>query len=198
MYSTLTRGTDFCITTLTKLTMAMNYAEAMDNIWTVITNEELDDWFSERFDEELEKCDVYMKEGDVNEIPLKTLEEYVDDYNSYLIMRKVIESIKEFKEDFEKQVRAKEAYKKVNKKQSDKIQELKKQNEEYKKELLKACFDGYKAGCNYKQSIQDEIDFLNESGESQELIKEVFDESYQGGLNLVYNIETKDYEEQEE
>lgn len=76
--------------------------------------------------------------------------------------------------------------------------DLKKEIKEHKKELLKACFDGYKYGCNYKQSVQDEIHFLNESGESQELIKEVFDESYQGGLNLVYNIETKDYEEQEE
>lgn len=70
--------------------------------------------------------------------------------------------------------------------------------EENKIELLRASFDGYKAGCNYKQSVQDEIDFLNESGESPELIKEVFDESYEGGLNLVYNIETKDYSEKEE
>ena len=111
----------------------MNYAEAIDDIWTVISNEEMDDWFSERFDEELEKCDVFMENGDVNEIPLKTLREYVDDYNSYFIMREVIESIKKFKEDFEKQVRAKEAYKKVNKRQSDKIKELKKENEELKK-----------------------------------------------------------------
>ena len=77
-------------------------------------------------------------------------------------------------------------------------QHLIEENEEQKKELLIASFDGYKAGCNYKQSIQDEVDFLNESGESQELIKEVFDESYQGGLNLVYNIKTKHYEELEE
>lgn len=163
---------------------------------------------------------------------------------------------------FEKQVRAKEAYKKVNKKQSAKIKELKKEiaekeqlnqekkefyenlagkakeatsiiknqkhqihqleatietikclkeqvdaslkeeNEELKEEnkieLLRASFDGYKTGCNYKQSVQDEIDFLNESGESPELIKEVFDESYEGGLNLVYNIKTMDYTGEEE
>ena len=77
-------------------------------------------------------------------------------------------------------------------------EELKKENEKHKKELLIASFDGYKAGCNYNQSVQDEVDFLNESGESAELIKEVFDESYEGGLNLVYNIETKDYSGEEE
>ena len=112
----------------------MNYEKAIDEIWTVISNEEIDDWFSEHYDEELEKCDVFMEKGDVNEIPLKTLKEYVDDYNSYYIMREVIESIKKFKEDFEKQVRAKEAYKKVVKKQSDKIKELKKENEKLKEE----------------------------------------------------------------
>tara|TARA_Y100001937_G_scaffold112493_1_gene160108 strand:+ start:794 stop:1051 length:258 start_codon:yes stop_codon:yes gene_type:complete len=73
------------------------------------------------------------------------------------------------------------------------LAENKKLKEENKKEILKASFDGYKDGCNYKQSVEDEIYFLNESGESPELIKEVFDESYQGGLNLVYNIKTKDY-----
>tara|TARA_R110001606_G_scaffold21646_1_gene75832 strand:- start:2466 stop:3236 length:771 start_codon:yes stop_codon:yes gene_type:complete len=78
------------------------------------------------------------------------------------------------------------------------IEKLKKENEKHKKELLIASFDGYKAGCNYNQSVEDEIDFLNESGESPELIKEVFDESYEGGLNLVYNIETKDYSGEEE
>ena len=142
----------------------------------------------------------------------------------------------DYKALYEKELRVKEAYKKVNKKQSDKIKEqkkeiekLKKENktlkekyEEYykykkeyldvvkenhkleeenkklKKELLIVSFDGYRAGCNYNQSVEDEIDFLNESGESPELIKEVFDESYEGILNLVYNIETKDYSEEEE
>ncbi len=85
---------------------------------------------------------------------------------------------------------------------ADEVQEYREEIEELKEEnkieLLRASFDGYKAGCNYKQSVQDEIDFLNESGESPELIKEVFDESYEGGLNLVYNIETKDYSGEEE
>jgi hypothetical protein len=178
--------------------MALNYAEAMDNIWTVIANEELDDWFSEHYDEQLEKCDVFMEKGHANEIPLKTLKEYVDERNSYTLIREVIESIKKFKEDFEKEKRLKESYKNIVKKQQETIKKLKEENKEHKKELLIASFNGYKEGCNYKQSVQDEVDFLNESGESQELIKEVFDESYQGGLNLVYNIETKDYEEYQE
>lgn len=77
-------------------------------------------------------------------------------------------------------------------------EKLKEEKESHKKELLIASFDGYRASCNYNQSVQDEVDFLNESGESPELIKEVFDESYEGILNLVYNIETKDYSEEEE
>jgi hypothetical protein len=246
MYSTLTRGTDFYIT---KLTMAMEHQDAIDTICELIYELEEDKYFSEYYSEELEECDFY-NEQQMNEIPYKQLKEVTKDFSNshYMMMRAVIESINKFKEDFEKQVRAKEAYKKVYKKQSDKIKQLKeeqydnmerlaeeeymylvgfkefddlikaeqenkelkeenkklkelkeenkKQNDkikELKKELLIASFNGYKAGCNYNQSVEDEIDFLNDSGQSQELIKEVFDESYQGGLNLVYNIETKDY-----
>ncbi len=196
MYSTLTRGTDFYIT---KLTMAMEHQDAIDTICELIYELEEDKYFSEYYSEELEECDFY-NEQQMNEIPYKQLKEVTKDFSNshYMMMRAVIESINKFKEDFEKQVRAKEAFKKVNKKQSDKIKELKEENEELKKELLIASFNGYKTGCNYNQSVEDEIDFLNDSGQSQELIKEVFDESYEGGLNLVYDIKTKDYKEEEE
>lgn len=110
----------------------------------------------------------------------------------------IIKEFEKLKEEIEKEKRLKESYKNIVKKQQEKIKELKEANKEHKKELLISAFNGYKEGCNYKQSVEGEIYFLNESGESQELIKEVFDESYQGGLNLVYNIETKDYEEEED
>lgn len=185
----------------------MEHQDAIDTMFDLIYEMGEAKCFSESYDEELEESDSYNEHGDLNQMTYKQLQEVTEDFGNshYMMMRAVIESIKKYKEDFEKQVRAKEAYKKVNKKQSDKIKELKKENEklkeeneEQKKELLISAFNGYKEGCNCKQSVEDEIYFLNESGESQELIKEVFDESYQGGLNLVYNIETKDYEEYEE
>ena len=74
---------------------------------------------------------------------------------------------------------------------------LEEQIKEHKKELLTASLDGFIEGCSDGLSIDDEIRFLNQSGESQELIKEVFDEMY-NDINLVYNIKTKDYEEIEE
>ena len=177
----------------------MEHQDAIDTMFNLIYEMEEEKFFSCNYAEQLEECDFYNGDS-CDKIPYKQLIEVTEDFGNshYMMMRAVIESIKKYKEDFEKQVRGKEAYKKVVKKQSKEIKDLKKEIKQHKKELLKASFDGYKEGCNYNQSIEDEIYFLNESGESQELIKEVFDESYQGGLNLVYNIKTKDYEEYEE
>lgn len=161
----------------------MNYAKAIDEIWTVINIQELDDWFSQDFDEQLEKCDVFMEKGDVNEIPLKTLREYVDDYNSYLILRELIESIKKYKEDFEKQVRAKEAYKKVNKKQSDKIQELKKeiaeqeQLKEEKKEFYEQLANKAKEASSIIKNQKHQIHQLEATIETIKCLKEQVDAS---------------------
>tara|TARA_R100000805_G_C3593931_1_gene95389 strand:+ start:424 stop:858 length:435 start_codon:yes stop_codon:yes gene_type:complete len=87
-----------------------------------------------------------------------------------------------------------------NKQVRSENKKLKEEIKQYKKELLKASLYGFIEGCSDGSdglSIDGEIQFLNQSGESQELIKEVFDEMY-NDINLVYNIKTKDYEEIEE
>ena len=114
--------------------MAVHHEEAINIVWELIYELEEEKYFKQHYDEELEKCDVFMEKGNVNELSYKQLQEVTEENGHYMMMRAVIESIKQYKEDFEKQVRAKEAYKKVVKKQSDKIKELKKEIEKVKKE----------------------------------------------------------------
>jgi len=163
----------------------MNYAEAMDTMFTLIYEMEEEKYFSEHYDEQLEKCDVFMEKGNVNELSYKQLQEVTEDFGNshYMMMRAVIESIKKYKEDFEKEKRLKESYKKVNKKQSDKIKELKKeiseqeQLKEEKKEFYEELANKAKEATSIIKNQKHQIHQLEATIETIKCLKEQVDAS---------------------
>ena len=113
--------------------MAMEHEEAISTVWELIYELEEEKFFSSNYAEQLEECDFYNGDS-CDKIPYEKLDKIIDETNHYMMLRSIIESIKEYKKAEEKEKRKVVSYCKVIKKQQENSKKLKEEIKELKEQ----------------------------------------------------------------